>query len=497
MLKQLSGTDAGFLYMETGSSFGHVNSLAVYTRPADPDFDPYRAFRDQIEARLPILEPYRRRLVEVPFELDHPYWLNDPDFDLDFHLRHIAIPAPGDDEQLAELVARLIGRPLDRARPLWEAYVIEGLSSGEFAIMSKIHHATIDGAAGAEMMSMLLDHDQDATAEHVADDWVADRMPTDAEMLARGLLNLARRPGKAVRFQIRALRQLGQATRSEGITAMADLARRGMPGPLGAFMRRGMKPEERDPLPTLPTRTAPPTPFNRSITAHRRFAFRSASLADVKATKSLLGVTVNDVVMAVCAGALRRYLEAHEALPDEPLVAMVPVSIRTGDEDDRWTNRVSSLFPQIPTHLADPLDRVKAVHETMQEAKHDFDLMPADLIQEVAELAPRALATRASRLASRINLGDRVGMPVNLVVSNVPGPRTPLYFAGAQMTHYYPVSTIVEGQGLNITVQSYVDHLDFGLVACRELVPDLDYLAELCIDEIQVLKKAAGEVASP
>jgi diacylglycerol O-acyltransferase / wax synthase len=484
VLKQLSGVDAGFLYMETGSSFGHVSSLSVYGRPYD-GYDPYEAFQAQLESRMASLEPFRRRLVEVPFQLDHPYWINDADFDLEFHLRHIAIPPPGDDEQLATQVARIIGRPMDRAHPLWEVYVMEGLPNGDFAILQKVHHATIDGASGAELLTILLDSTPDGTPVVEVDDWKPDAVPSPFELLTRSMVNLARRPDRVMRMQARALRQIAQTTRSKGLRRVLELSRRTTPRP-----PRTDRPSEPDRPPILPSAAAPPTPFNRSITAHRRFAFSSVPLDDVKAVKNALGATLNDVVMAVCAGALRTYLQSHDALPDAPLVAMVPVSIRTGDEEDRWTNRVSGLLAPLPTNVADPVERVRVVHETMLGAKERFELIPADVLTDFARFSPPALATRAARMASRLRIADRINPPVNLVISNVPGPRHPLYLAGARLKHYYPVSTVTDGQGLNITVQSYLDTLDFGLVSSRELVPDLWDLVILCVQEVAVLTEA-------
>jgi diacylglycerol O-acyltransferase / wax synthase len=486
-MKQLTGLDAGFLYMETGSSFGHVNSLSLYRRPDDPDYRPYESFRAQIESRLPVLEPFRRRLVEVPLQLDHPWWINDPDFDLDFHVRHIAIPPPGDDEQLANQVARIIGRPMDRSRPLWEVYVMEGLASGEFAVLTKVHHATIDGASGTELLAILLETDPDQLAEPVVefDDWKAERIPSSVELLNRAVANMVRRPGRLARLQLETVRQLAQVTRNRGLESMVDLARRNLPRP-----RR--RDATRDEPPLLPTRSAPATPFNRAITPHRRFAFRSVPLQDIKTLKTELGATVNDVVMAICAGALRRYLTDHQALPAEPLVTMIPVSIRTGNEPDKWTNRVSGIIAPLPTHVEDPLQRVKLVHEAMVEAKDQFDMIPADVLVDFAQFSPPALANRAMRMATSMRIADRFNPPVNLVISNVPGPRQPLFVAGAQMTHFYPVSTVTEGQGLNMTVQSYLDTLDFGLVACRELMPDLWTLVDYCVEEVGVLFEAGG-----
>jgi len=491
-MKQLSGLDASFLYMETGSQFGHVSSVSVYERPDDPDYDPYTAWRAQIERRLHLLEPLRRRLRTVPFSLDHPFWIEDPDFDLDFHVRHNALPPPGADEQLAELTARIIGRPLDRSRPLWESYVIEGLPEDRFAILTKLHHATIDGASGAELLTMMLDSNPEGDyIEPPTTAWHGDRVPSDGEMIARASMSLARKPGRALLLTARTTRELGKATRNPALVDAANQARASLRGPVGALLNVGRpRTPEGEQLGSAPSLTAPKTPFNATITSHRRFAFRSVPLDAIKAIKSSLGATVNDVVMAACAGGLRSWLDRHNALPDGPLVAMVPVSIRTGAETEKWTNRVSAIFASLPTDEADPVERVSRVHDAMADAKRLFDAVPAGALTDFAQFPPPAVFAQAMRTATR--LSGRFGTPVNLVISNVPGPREPLYTAGAKLLHYYPVSTIVDGQGLNITVQSYLNTDDFGLVSCRELVPDLWELLDDIIDDVVTLGKAAG-----
>ena len=482
-MKQLTGVDAAFLYMETGTTFGHVNSVSIFERPND-DYDPFQAFRNQIESMLDDLEPFRRRLVTVPFQLDHPWWINDPDFDLDFHVRHIAIPSPGDDRQLAEQVARIIGRPLDRSRPLWEAYVMEGLADDRFAIFCKTHHATIDGAAGVELLTMMMDDSPD-TVREVPDhsDWKPERKPDEGEMLMRTLGNLAKSPQRLAMANYRLARGMAKTLRADGV---AD----GLKKMRNAFMPPSS--DEDGPRSSTPSLTAPPTPFNKAITPHRRWSFEGIALSDIKALKSATGATVNDVVMAMCAGGLRAYLERCGALPDDPLVSMVPVSIRTGDEADKWTNRVSGIVCPIPTNEPDPVERLKRVSEEMTRAKEQFDLVPADELTDFANFSPPAIASLASRVATQFRLADRVSLPVNLVISNVPGPREPLYLAGAKMQTYCPVSTIAEGQGLNITVMSYLDRLDIGAVACRELVPDLDDLVGDIVAELDVLFAAIG-----
>ena len=491
-MKQLSGLDASFLYMESPSQFGHVSSLSLFERPDDPGYDPLTAWRTQLERRLHTLEPLRRRLRDVPFGLDHPFWVDDPAFDLDFHVRHTAVPPPGGDAQLGELVARIVGRPLDRRRPLWETYVIEGLAEDRFGILTKVHHATIDGASGAELLTLMLDARPQGDAIDPPDsDWRPERTPSDAEVLARAAAGLVRKPGRAVLLTARTARELGRATRNPVLVAAANQVRGTLRGPLGALLNIG---RERTPegqaVGPLPSLAAPRTPFNATITPHRRFAFRSTSLDSVKGIKNALGATVNDVVMAVCAGGLRTWLEQHDALPDRPLSAMVPVSIRTGEETERWTNRVSAIFATLPTDEPDPVERVRKVHDSMVNAKDLFNAVPAAALTDFAEFPPPAVFARAMRLATRLT--GRFNSPVNLVISNVPGPRHPLYAAGARLRHYYPVSTIVDGQGLNVTVQSYLDTLDFGLVACRELVPDLWDMVDAMIDDLVTLGKATG-----
>ena len=491
-MKQLTGLDATFLFLETPSQFGHVASYSVYERPDAPDYEPLGAWRRQLDERLHRLEPLRRRLRTVPLGIDHPYWIDDPDFDLDFHVRHTAVAPPGSDRQLGALVARIIGRPLDRARPLWESYVIEGLPDDRFAILTKVHHATVDGASGVELLTLMLDQHRDGDDLSPVDRaWTPERMPSDAAMLLRGLAGLVRKPARAAVLTARTVRELGRTTRNPVMVAAANQFRDGLRGPLGAILNVGRSRDPRvEAVGPLPSLSPPRTPFNATITPHRRFAFRSVPLHTIKDIKRELGATVNDVVMAVCAGGLRTWLDHHDALPDGPLVAMVPVSVRTGEEAERWTNRVSAIFASLPVDEPDPIERVRRVHEAMVDAKQLFDAVPGERLTDFAQFPPPAVFALAMRTVTRLT--GRYGMPVNLVISNVPGPREPLYAAGAKLLHYYPVSTIIDGQGLNVTVQSYLDTLDFGLVSCRELVPDLWDMVDAMVDEVSVLAKAAG-----
>jgi WS/DGAT/MGAT family acyltransferase len=487
-MKQLSGLDATFLYMETPNTYGHVNGLSIYQRPS-PDFDPFQHVHERFGSIVGHLEPFRRRVVEVPFGLDHPYWVDDPHFDLDFHVRQIGLAPPGAADQLAEQVARIIGRPMDRSHPLWEVYVIEGLADGRWALLSKTHHATIDGAAGVIMMQMFNDIAPDSRWPYEPVDWEGEEIPTDRELLRMTMSHLAANPAKAARLQLRVVRSLADAA---GLNSLSGLATRTRELISQAAGRSEQAETVADQLRrvSMPLTQAPPTPWNKSVGPHRRFAMRSTALANIKVLKEATGGTVNDVVMAICAGALREYLLRQDALPDAPLRAMVPVSIRTGQEEDPWTNRVSSIVAELPTDCDDPIERVARCRDAMAVAKRQLDLVPADTIMQATDTTSPVVATAAVRLMAR--LSDRIFGPINVVISNVPGPRHPLYFAGAKLDHYIPVSTISNGIGLNITVHSYEDRLDFGLVADRDLVPDLWDMVDLHIAEVERLFEATG-----
>jgi diacylglycerol O-acyltransferase len=484
-VKQLSGLDATFLYLETPTTFGHVTGLMIFERPNE-EFDPYAAVYAKYASLIGELEPLRRRLVEVPLGLDHPYWVDDPNFDLDFHIREIHLARPGMADQLADQVSRIVGRAMDRSRPLWEVYVIDGLHSGRWAMLTKYHHATVDGAAGQLMLNIITDTEPYTTPPGPGPAWEAEELPSTVDLLRRTAVNLAGHPVKALRVQTRLVRQLADTAGIDSVSSAASKAG----SAIKSLARLGKEDGPRIPLPTS---AAPPTPWNKPITGHRRFAMRTTSLENIKRLKNATGGTVNDIVMAICAGGLRQYLLAHDALPDRPLRAMVPVSIRTGEEEDPWTNRVSAIFAELPTDCEDPLERVARCRAAMLDAKRLLDLMPADQLGDLAQFSAPVLSTSAMRLASRFGLAHRIAaLPFNLVISNVPGPRQPLYFAGAKLCHQFPVSIVTEGQGLNITVVSYLDRLDFGFVVDRELVPDVWDLVDMHIDEIGRLFEASG-----
>jgi WS/DGAT/MGAT family acyltransferase len=470
-VRQLNGLDTSFLNLETPSQQGHVAGVVIVDPSTAPEGWGIETIRKLIERRIHLLPPFRRRLVTVPFELDQPYWIEDPNFDLDFHLRHIAVPPPGGEEQLATLVARIHERPLDRARPLWELYLIEGLEGGRVAVMTKLHHAAVDGVSGAEILTILLDPTPDGRlVAPPARPWVPDRIPSQLSLLARSGVTAVLQPAKAVRLGVDVVK---------AIPALKPLTT--VPALLG--LRRN-----HDEVLSRPTLVAPHSILNEPITPHRRWAFGSIALADVKDVKNRLGVTVNDVVISISAGAVRRWLLDRDALPARSLQAMVPISIRTEDDEGEIGNRVSAMIAPIGTHIEHPVERLKFVHDTMGVAKEQHSATPATLLQDFAQFTPPAIAARAARWVFRNGRAGKV-TPFNLVISNVPGPHFPLYLAGAQLVGHYPVSAIIDGAALNITLHSYLGQLCFGLVADRDLAPDLWNMMDYLRDELAALKE--------
>jgi diacylglycerol O-acyltransferase / wax synthase len=465
-MRQLTSLDAQFLAMESPRTYGHVGGLAIL----DPSTAPGGQVTGKdisrlVSERLHLLPPFRWRLVDVPLGLDHPYWAEDPDFDLDFHIRDTGAPPPGDDRALAEQVARIFARPLDRTRPLWELYLIHGLEGGRVATLTKIHHSVVDGVSGAEILGLLLDSKPEGRdIPPPPGGSVGERIPSQIEMLGRGLMGIPRQPLRA----LRALpAMLPNVTRMPGASMVP-----GVPALTRAGARvRGMLGESPDgDLLEQSTARAPRTRFNGPISPHRRFAFGSLPLDSVKALKNELGITVNDVVVALCASGVRDWLLERDELPDEPLVTMVPVSVRTPEQEGTFGNRVSFMVVPIPTHEADPRERLMRAHEYLIGAKERHQALPADILAEASNFIPPALFTRASR--GMAVLFSHVRPPLNLAISNVPGPRIPLYMAGAQLLGNYPVSVVLDGVGLNITVMSYRDSIDVGIVCDRDQIED-------------------------
>ncbi|MBT8164997.1 MAG: wax ester/triacylglycerol synthase family O-acyltransferase [Acidimicrobiia bacterium] len=469
-MHQLNGIDTTFLNMETPTQQGHVGGVVIVDPSTAPGEWGFATIRQLIEDRIHLLPPFRRRLVTVPLEVDNPYWVEDAHFDLDFHLRHIAVPSPGGRTELAELVARIHERPLDRSRPLWEMYVIEGLEQGRVATYTKLHHAAIDGVSGAEILTILLDPDPAGRPlDPSAGSWEGQAVPSPMSLLLRSAARTALSPARAMRVGYELARSIPGLNPLKSLPALVGLGR------------------DRDEFLSRPTLIAPRSLLNRPITPHRRWVFGEVSLETVKAIKTAAGTTVNNVVISVSAGAVRSWMLEHGDLPDRSLQALIPISIRTDEEQGEIGNKVSGMIAPIGTHLADPIERLEFVHHTMEIARDTHQATPATMLQDFAEFAPPAIAARAARLAYRNGRGGR-WTPFNLVISNVPGPHFPLYLAGAQLEGHYPVSAITDGAALNITLHSYLGQLCFGLVADRDLVPDLATILDSIHDEVAQLE---------
>ena len=479
-MRQLTSLDHQFLALENDRQVGHVAGLAMLDpSPREDGSLSCPDVKALLLDRLPQLPPLRWRLAEVPLGLDYPYWIDDAEFDLDYHVREIALPKPGSDKQLADQVARIASRHLDRARPLWELYVIHGHRSGHVGVLTKIHHALIDGMSGAEIMGLLLDLGPDGPAPPGRLEWKGgvDEVPSRRQMLARGLLGVPKYPARVARALPTTAQNLTE-------TPFGNLPGAGA---VEGAARTAAKLLGRGEAPSRPKLAAPRTSFTGRVSPHRRFSFGRLSLDEVKAAKNAHGTTVNDVVVSICAGALRRWLVAHEELPEDPLVAQVPVSVRTTDQIGTYGNRILLMAAPLFTNEADPVARLHRTHEALGDMKERHKALPAGLLQDANHFIPPAVFHRAAQLTFRLSSGN-VGRPTwNCVISNVPGPQIPLYLAGARLVANYPVSVITDGMGLNFTVMSYCGMLDFGIVANRDQMPDLWNVMGWLEEELQAL----------
>lgn len=473
-MEQLSGLDASFLTIETATIHGHAGAVAFFdVSDAPMTLDTVTSV---VSERIQELPPYRRRLVEVPLGIDRPYWVENEDFDLGFHVQSVAVPPPGTDRELAELVGRLHSRPLDRSKPLWELYVIDGLADSSVAIYTKIHNACVLGRSGAELLSTLLDPDpagRDVAPEVVP--WSPDRTPSNAEMLSRGVIGLVSQPRAQWRLQRRLLRStVRAATRQIGptVATMQDAIQR-TPG-LSSIVP---SPTPDDAMLSRPSLTAPRLSFNRSNSAHRRFAYGSLSLDDVKRIKDTGDYTINDVLMSICAGGLRKWLGRRQEIPTDPLLAMVPVFVPSDNKSGEG-NQIAAIVAPLPTNESNPLQRLRRTHDAMAIAKTEHHALPASILQDFGRFAPPAVAGQVARLVAGTKLIDRANPQFNLVISNIPGPQHPLYCDGARQISSHQVPLVPNGVGLNITLSSYDGRVDVGLVACREAVDDLWSLME-------------------
>lgn len=468
-MKRLSGQDAYFLYRETRTVLQHTLKVAVYEPPATPRS--YDEIKASIARHLHLIPPLRRRLVPVPFGLHHPVWIEDPDFELDFHIRRAGVPAPGGSRELDEMVSEIANHALDRSRPLWELWLLEGLAGGRQAAVLKLHHALADGIASAALIDHTAARSATAAPPPPEREWQPEPVPSRWRLIRDALVDwlrlLARLPALLARTA-RGLRRLATARREAKVHA-----------PLGW--------------------DAPNMPFNTALSRRRVFATTSFALEDCRRIKQAFGVTLNDVVLALCAGSLRRWLAARGELPRRPLIASVPVS---GDEQGHpprlHGNRVAYLQTALRVDLADPIERLLATREVTLEAKRELEIMGRDTVIDWMDYLPAVPYTLLKRLQSRLRLADLVPSPSNLVVSNVSGPRERIYWNGAQLAEFYSVGPLSEGIGLNLTIWSYCDRMYCALLTCRDQISDPHAITQGLHEELrELLDRAQPRGAAP
>jgi diacylglycerol O-acyltransferase len=473
-MDRLSGLDASFLYFETPAHLMHVCGLLVLDSSTMPDGYSFPSMRDVLRRRLETNPAFRRKLHNPLFNIDHPVWVDDEDFDIEHHVRRTAVVAPGGAKELAEVCGDIAAQPLDRSRPLWEMWVIEGVDQevvgGGIAVMTKMHHATVDGVGGASLVSELCSIEPGSGPLSGGIHEPIPERPSDREIVLDGVIGMAKRPVKFAQV---------------------------LPGTLGTLPRWVRRARRGTAMPA--PFTAPRTSLNATITPHRSVAFTRLDLEDVKEIKNAFGTTVNDVVLALCSGALRRYLDDNGELPDSSLVAMVPVSVH-GRSDRPGTNKVSGMFANLNSDIEDPVQRLLAISEANSIAKEHHKTLSASLLQDWAQFAAPNTFGLAVRAYSKLRLAERHPVVHNLVISNVPGPPMPIYFMGARITGFFPFGPIFHGAGLNVTVLSNDGHVDVGLIACRELAPNLWSLADdlpLAVEELLSAARASRPPLRP
>jgi WS/DGAT/MGAT family acyltransferase len=477
-MQQLSAMDASFVYLETPHTPMHIGSVGIYDPATAPGgFVRFKDILSFIQSRLGGARSFRQRLVRVPFDLDHPYWIEDPEFDIEFHVRHIALPKPGDWRQLCIQVARLHARPMDLTKPLWEFTIIEGLDNVEglppgcFALVSKVHHAAIDGMSGVEMSAAIHDLDANITPRAgEADGWRPENMPHVADLLMRSYFNSLAQP-------MRVMETIGRS--------LPGMAKLGTSVGKGDVSIRNARP-------------APKTRFNGKVSAHRVWDAVPFKLADIRAVKDAVpDATVNDVILAVVGGALRRYLKGRDELPRDTLTAMAPISVRGDGDKGALGNLVSAMVVGLGTQIEDDLERLRFVHDEAINSKALTNAVGAKNLSDYSKLMPSALAGLGARLYSRIGAANAHSPVFNCVVTNVPGSRVPLYFAGARMVAMYGTGPIFDGMGLINTIYSYGPTIAISFTADRDAMPDPAAYADALRETFAAMQGAAAKPSAP
>lgn len=455
-MEQLTGQDASFVYTETPRSPMHIGGIAIY----DPSelkggVQRFKNILGFIEDRLHLASTFRRKIVNVPFNLDHPYWVEDKDFDLEFHLRHIRLPEPGDWRQLCIQAARLHARPLDMTKPLWEFTVIEGLDAvpglpkGCYAVVTKIHHACIDGVSGSDIVEAIHSLEPNPAEPLPPEEpWRGEREPNPLELMTRAQINNVMQPFRLAEVMAKAIPSVGRFNKGlleQKFTVNADIPR---------------------------------TRFSGVISSHRVVEGRSFDLANIKAIKSLIeGATVNDAVLTIVGGALRKYLQSKKELPSKSLVAMAPISVRGEEGKNALGNQVAAMTVRLGTDVENSIERLAHVHQASQSSKEMTSAIGAKLMTDFSQFIPSTTAALATRLYTEFAMAENVSQAFNCVVTNVPGPQFPLYMAGARLVTQFGLGPVFDGMGIIFPVFSYGGQITISFNSCRKMVPDPDAFA--------------------
>jgi WS/DGAT/MGAT family acyltransferase len=470
-MQRMTGIDPMFIYSDTPETPMEIAYACVFDPTSLPQGYSFERVTGVLQMRIPTLQPFRRRLMPVPLGLDHPRWVDDPDFDLTNHLHRVALPAPGGDGEFQAMVAQVMSRPLTPEQPPWEMHVVEEMADGKIGLIAKIHHSVIDGVAGAEMLAKLLDLTAEGSAvTEPCPPWLPARLPSQTELMTDALPTFVRGPLRGLR-----------AAREVGRTAVR-LARCAIDDRLGPV--------------TIPV--GAPDTFESPVGADRTVAFAEMDMAKVRALKTRFGSTINDVVLAVCSGALRSHLVAHDQDVESPLVAVVPVSVRAKtDGGEALGNHLSAMFVPLSNDKKTPLERLRTVTAASASCKgQERAVGYGPMATRLTEAMPPAVAKPMIQLGVRSGVLRKVRAG-NLMVSNVPGPDFSLYFAGMELTAVYPLGPVIDGVALNVTVQSYRDSLFVGINACANAVPDLPDLTKAMVDELALLCRMAAGAGEP
>jgi len=446
-LDRLSSTDASFLHQEGPASHMHIGGVLIFQGPP-PDF---AEFVDHVRSRLHLVPRYRQKLATPPFETGRPLWVDDPDFNIEYHIRHTALPPPGSEEQLFLLASRIASQPLDRSKPLWENWLVEGLEGDRFALISKTHHALVDGISGVDLATVLFDLEPNppAPADNDLEPWTPHREPSSVELVAAGVRGNV---GLATSFMSRAV---SAATRPLNTVGKLRDAAEGV----GEIVWAGLNP-------------APETPLNVEIGPHRRYAVVRHQLDDYKMVKNTFGGTVNDVVLTVVSGALARWLQSRGVRTEGlEMRALVPVSVRNETHRGTLGNKLTVMRGPLPVYIHDPVPRLRFVRRAMDGLKESKQAVGAATLTAVNELWPPTILAEASRL----NFSTRL---FNLLVTNIPGPQVPLYVLGRQLEDLFPLAFLPKNHALAVAIMSYNGGLDYGLLGDYDALPDIDVIAE-------------------